>query len=182
MNTAVAYRKHTEVKILEVRSMTEADLELLQTRTPPFNELKSLRDRHHRMAWMIALGKSNLEVAAECRCSPQRVATLKQSPAFADLITKYRAEIEAARIEALRTLGAIAAENMIDAEEILQGELKAVRAGSAQTPGLLVLNRIATDRMDRFGYGKHSTSESRNVNINFAAKLEAAIARSRVLE
>jgi hypothetical protein len=178
MNPAAVHRQYREVKVLSVRSLRPEDLPLLNAPTAP-THTRTLRDRHHHMAWLIALGKNNLEVARECRCSPGRIAQHKQSPAFADLIAKYGREIQQARLESAREVGARAGRNMAIAEDILGRELEAIRDGEAPTPSLRDLNRIATDRMDRFGYPKKTLSDSRTINVNFAANLEAAIARSR---
>ena len=179
MNLALSKREHNEVKLLEVRSLTPADLDLLRQKTTAKFPVKTLKDRHHHMAFLVALGKSNYEIAAECRCSPSRVAQHKAAPAFQDLVAKYRKELEAARIAALQDFGAASTRNMELAEGLLTRELEAAVEGTAQTPSLPVLNRIATDRMDRFGYPKKTLTDSRNINLNFAANLEAAIARSR---
>lgn len=176
MNLDVKARKHSSAKLLEVRSLTPADFDLLRGKSaiPKFT-LRTLRDRHHHIAWLIALGKPRSEIAAECRMSPERVSVISQSPAMLDLINRYRAEIEASRLEALRDFGARAAQNMAMAETLLTSELQAVVDGTRETPTLRDLNRIATDRMDRFGYGKSSKLD---VNVDFGRKLEAAIARA----
>ena len=179
MNAAVVRRKYHEVKLLEVRSLTTADLELLRQKTTATFPVKTLKDRHHHMAFLVALGKSNYEIAAECRCSPSRVSQHKAAPAFQDLVAKYRKELEAARIAALQDFGAKSTRTMELAENLTMRELEAATDGTAQTPSLAVLNKIATDRMDRFGYPKKTLTDSRNINLNFAANLEAAIARSR---
>lgn len=180
MNLALAKRKpDTEVKVVEIRSMTTADFALLRQNPGPAFAPKTLRDRHHHIAWLCALGKSNLEIAAECRMSPARIVQLKAAPAMQDLIARYRKEIEDSRIQHLREFGAAAAKNMTLSEGILTKELEAIAAGTAQTPSLTTLNRIATDRMDRFGYPKKTLTDSKVLSVHFAANLEAAIARSR---
>ena len=175
MNISVARRKYNEVKILEVRSLTTADLALLRQKTPPVNPVKTLRDRHHHMAFLIALGKPNTEIAVECKISPTRISQHKSSPAFQELIAKYSAEIEASRIAAAQEFGAKAARNMALAEGLLTDRLSDPEANVSTRD----LNRIATDRMDRFGYPRKTLTDSRSVNLNFASNLEAAIARSR---
>jgi hypothetical protein len=184
MNYAVARHKHSEVRILEVRSATPADLQALRDKPRvSAGRIKKLHDRHHHMAWLIALGKSNIEVAAECRVAPGRIAQLKSGPALTDLIERYRREIEAARIASLHEFGARAARNMAAVEDIIgkviDREAEKLAADPTAAVDIRTFNRISVDRMDRFGYGKHTTSESKNINVNFAAKLDAAIARSR---
>jgi hypothetical protein len=179
MNISVTKRKYNETRLLEVRSLTPDDLHLLRQRTPPAFEVKTLRDRHHHIAWLIALGKSNNDIAAELRMSPARISQHKASPAFQELIAKYRKEIADARIEAGKELAAIATSNMVEGETLIQRRIRQATEDPESPIPIRDLNRIVADRMDRFGYPKHSTSDSRSVNINYAANLEAAIARSR---
>lgn len=173
--TIVAQRKHHEADLVQCRSLTTADLALLREPAPPYNEPKVIRDKHHHIAWLLALGKSQVEIAAELHISPTRVSQHQSSPAFRELIEKKRQEIAEIRREEVRDLARLAAENMVLAETEIQTRLR----GSPSYLATRDLNRIASDRMDRFGFPKHSTSDSRSVNLHFAAHLEAAISRSR---
>lgn len=165
-------------KVVEVRSLTLQDLEVLRLPRASVG-IKRLRARHHQMAWLTALGKRNTDICAECDITPNRLSRLQRAPAFIEAVAVYTREIQEARLETCRNYGTLAAENMQTVEELIAKELSAVVEGNAPTPSLRDLNRLSMDRADRFGYGKHTTSESRNINVNFASKLESAIARSR---
>lgn len=177
MNLALVHRK-SEVRVLEVRSLTPADLDLLRRRTAPI-PIRTLRDRHHHIAWLIALGKRDVDISVELRISPTRIGQLKVAPAFIELIDRYRAEIASTRRDAALDLARLATENMVKGEQIISKAIDAGIADPSTAPDLRTLNRIVSDRMDRFGYPKRTVTDSRSVNINFAGKLEDAIARSR---
>lgn len=177
-STPATLRKHTEISIRSVRSLTPADLAVLSLPRAPI-DIKRIRDRHRHVAFLCALGRPTTEIAAEVKMSPARVKELRIAPATQELIARYTAQIEDARLKAAADYGKLATSTMLDAERVISREMAKAAADPAAKVDLRTLNRIAADRMDRFGYGKHSTSESRNVNLNFAANLEAAIARAR---
>ena len=154
--------------------MTRADLESL--RQPSARaRIAKLRDQHHIMARLFVSGLSNAEVAAETGYSIARVAVLRNSPAMIELVEKYRADdhdewrkqrdatyeyMHRIRVKGLRII-----EDALDDEEV-KPEF-----------ALKVFDSMA----DRTEYHRKSTKE--NVNIDFAARLEVAIARSvRVID
>lgn len=181
MNHAIARRKVNEPKVLAVRPIVQADLTSLRSHHGAIDPIKVIRDRHHHIAWLLALGKSQNEICAEVGMSVSRLSVLNRDPTFMELVSRRRAEIAEIRRDHTENFVASATKTMLDAEKLIQRRLDEALADpdSESTPALRDLNRIAADRMDRFGFGKHSTSENRNINVNFAAKLEAAIERSR---
>lgn len=162
-------------RILAIRPMTEADIELLRqpSKRP---DIVRLRDAHHTIARLLASGLKTGEVARAVGYSETRIAVIRSAPAMQDLIARYRAEeteswrakrdefyesIHAAGAKAWRQIN----EALDDADET--GERLPVRN----------LLSIADSSADRIGYNKKSTTV--NINVDFAAKLEAAIARSK---
>lgn len=174
MNTALTLRKPAEPEILEVRPLLTSDLSVLKSRATR-DPIKRIRDRHHHVAWLIALGKPHTEIAAELRINPARISLYLRDPAFIEIVDRKRAEIAESRRDQVDALTAKSTEAMHLAEDEVINRLKT----NADNIHIRDLNRITTDRMDRFGYGKHTTSRNENLNLNFAAKLESAIARSR---
>ena len=67
-----------------IRVLARADLSVLLEKRPK-TELKSLTDKHHRIARACAAGLSNVDVAAICGITATRVSMLKQDPAFTEL-------------------------------------------------------------------------------------------------
>jgi hypothetical protein len=169
-------RQTTEKPALgEIRSLAREDLALL-AETRPKTQLQSLRDKHHRIARAVASGMSNGEIASVCGISYNRVSILNQDPAFAELVAHYRALVTADWIEAadpvIDFLGSVRTKSLAMLEDKLvaaeeQGEFLPTRE----------LVSMAELGLDRTGYGK--VNKNVNINVDFAAQLEAARNRSR---
>jgi hypothetical protein len=160
-------------EVTGIRSLARADLAHLLEKRPPVL-LQSLRDNHHRVARAVASGMANAEVAATCGVSVNRVSMLKADPAFSDLVAHYRAVITAewasqdTVIEFMRT-------NALKAQAMLSDKLDdaAERNEFLPTRDLVAISELG---FDRTGYGK--VNKNINVNVDFAAQLEKARARS----
>lgn len=163
----------TTPEITNIRSVTRADLAHLATPRSP-NQIQTLRDNHHRMARAIAGGLSNAEVAATCGVSVGRVSLLRADPSFIDLVAHYRAVLTSewaqadTVIEFMRT-------NALKAQAMISDKLDdaAVKNEFLPTRDLLGIAELG---LDRTGYGK--VNKNININVDFAAKLEAARNRS----
>ncbi len=175
MNLNLVRRRPDAAKILEVRELTFADLSRLH-RPVAKKRLKTIRDSHHNIARRIAAGQSHTQISREVGCSLMRIQTLNDDPTFIELTNQYRAEVNAIWREHIDAFAELAISNMTKAERQIADALDDADATAEPVP-LSLLTRITADRMDRFGHGKHTTST--NVNVGFAAKLEAAISRSR---
>lgn len=158
-----------------VRDLAPSDLAMLDVRRdskPP--RLMRLRDSHHRLAQVLAVGASPGEAGMQTGYSQSRISILLADKSFQDLIEVYRRDNARLRAE----YADMATANMIRGERIIEEALEAV--ADADEPVSLgelrpVLDIVA-DRADRFGYPKKSTQV--NVNLDFAGKLEAARRRS----
>jgi hypothetical protein len=164
-----AQRNPNSPVIRSVRPMVRADLELL--RQPSARaRIAKLRDSHHIMARLFVSGLTLAEVASETGYSIARVSVLRNSPAMQELIERYRADdhdewrkhrdgtyeyMHRVRMKAVRLI-----EDALDEDEV-KPEF-----------ALKVFDSMA----DRTEYHRKSTKE--NINIDFAARLEVAIARS----
>lgn len=163
------------------RPMTREDMAATLGRSfVPTISAEKLRDSHHRVARLAAAGLRTSEVAAQSGYSHHRVWTLLQSPAMQELVAKYRGIVDSAFEKSQDEFFTLATTNMLKAERQI-----ADRLDSADEDGPAVATRdlvaITADRADRFGYPKRQTNV--NINADFAAQLEAAIARSsKVIE
>jgi len=160
--------------IRDVRPMTRADLESLRQPSARMRIAK-LRDQHHIMARLFVSGLSNTEVAAETGYSIARVSVLRGSPAMMELVERYRSddhdEWRKSRDATYEYMHRIRAKGLRIIEDALDDE--EVKPEFA----LKVFDSMA----DRTEYHRKSTKE--NINIDFAARLEVAIARSaRVID
>ena len=174
----IAQRKATSPRVLEVRPLVEADLEYLRQKSVGASRITRLRDSHHNVCWLLALGLPHAQVAQRTGYSQGRIGTLAMDPSVQDQVAKYSKVINEGRAEAVQE----------EADEIITGAARAMAKyvrhvndhfDRADEEGELLpisdLAKIGPDFMDRFGYGKktHNTS----VSLNFAAELEAGIAR-----
>jgi len=83
--------KPTNLEVVKVLSKEDlAELELPTDYSAP--AVKKMRDRHHSIARMIALGIPNTQIGAVLNISSNRISTLISNPAFAELVSFYRAE------------------------------------------------------------------------------------------
>lgn len=160
-------------EITNIREVTRADLSHLTERRTP-NYVQTLRDNHHRIARAIASGMSNTEVAATCGVAVNSVARFKADPTCADLVAHYRGIITSewaqqdTVIEYLRS-------NALKAQAMLSDKLDEAAEKNEYLPTRDLLG-IAELGLDRTGYGK--VNKNVNVNVDFAARLEAARTRA----
>jgi hypothetical protein len=161
-------------EISGIRVLARADLSVLLEKRPK-TELKSLTDKHHRIARAVAAGLSNVDVAAICGITATRVSMLKQDQAFQELCAHYRGLVTADYIHQTDSYLEVLLANKLKAEVMLGDKLDAAIDGDELLP-TRDLMAISRDAADRTGHGKVQTNM--NVNVDFAAKLEAARRRS----
>ncbi len=161
-------------EISGIRVLARADLSVLLEKRPP-THLKSLTDKHHRIARAVAAGLSNADVAAICGITANRVGILKVDPTFNELCAHYRGLVTADYIHSTDSYLEVLLANKLKAEVMLGDKLDAAIDGDEVLP-TRDLMAISRDAADRTGHGKVQTNM--NVNVDFAAKLEAARRRS----
>jgi len=175
MRTRGPSRAGAGTRIVSVRPITETDLELLRQPAARYG-LATIRDSHHNIARHLAAGLRLHEVAAATGYSISRVKMLRDDPAMAELVSHYRSIIDERWAETVDAHQELAISNMRKAERMIADKLDAADEVGDSLP-VRELIAITSDRMDRFGYSKKTVNT--NFNIDFAAKLEAAIARSQ---
>lgn len=175
-----------EPTVLEVRALVRDDLALL-TRpemrggAAADSRLTALRDPHHRLARFLAAGLPQAEAGSRAGYSYNRVSTLKKDPAFMELVAVYRDKVTQSFVDKADTYHELLFTNMVKAERMLSDTLDVMDEDedgprAANIPKLIAISR---DAADRTGYGKHQTQ---TINGDFAAQLEASIARSKTIE
>lgn len=159
-----------------IEPLTKADLEILrQPREQAPWQPKTLRDSHHRIARMFAAGLRQREIAEITGYTTTRLGILRRSPAMIELVAEYRKDVHEAWVKAQEGYAEIATSNMIAAERHIADYIDELDAKDELLPVRTAL-AISRDAADRFGFHKKSTNF--NVNMDFAAQLEAAIKRS----
>jgi len=166
---------HLPPRIHSVRPLTEADLEHLR-KPVARTSLQTIRESHHIIARAMASGLKLREISDLTGYSIGRLGLLARDPTMQELVTRYRDALTEDWRESQDAMMVFATRNMLAAERQLADKLDAADAEGELLPTRELL-AITSDRMDRFGYGKKNMNV--NVNVDFAAKLEAAIARTR---
>lgn len=163
------------IPIGQPTALVASDLERLRDTRYVASSPQKLRDSHHMIARLAATGLRPNKIAEQTGYSYQRVRDLLDSPAMQELVAKYRLRVDESFIENTDEFFSAATSNMLIAERMIADTLAEADA-SGELPSLRTLDAISQGRADRFGYPKktHQT----NVNIDFAAQLEKAIARS----
>lgn len=162
------------MEVSDIREVTRADLAVLTAARPP-GRLQTLRDTHHRIARAIAAGLPTKEITETCGTSYQRLWMLQKDPAFVELIAHYRAIITAEYAATADPVIEYMATNALKAQAMLSDKLDAAAEANEFLPTRDLLG-IAELGLDRTGYGK--VNKNVNVNVDFAAHLEAARRRA----
>lgn len=171
-------RKSRSPRILNVRPITKDDMLLLHK---PASRvlLARLRDSHHMVARLAASGISNGEIAEATGYSYSRIAILLQDPSMRELIARYRGKITDAWLDGETTYLNTVRANRNKAERMISDKLDAADETDTPLPTRELL-AISRDAADRTGFGK--VQKNLNINVDFAAKLEAARQRSATVE
>lgn len=167
-------------EVSPVREIERSELAQLAQVNPQRQRIKNLVDKHHRVARLIASGLSHAEVAEITGRSTASIRLYSADPAFQELVEAYRPKINAQFERGIDEFTRVATSNMLMAEAMIQDKLEAAVENEEFLPTRDLL-AISRDAADRLGYGKKSTNV--NVNVDFAAKLEAMNKRTaKVIE
>jgi hypothetical protein len=169
-------RQHTQIaEVSNLRSLSRADLVHLTEKRGPLQTIQVLRDTHHRVARAVAAGLPLKEVAELCGRSYAGVRQLTYDPAFKELVAHYRGVVTAEFIAAADPVIDYMRTNALKAQAMLSDKLDKAAEENEFLPTRDLLG-IAELGLDRTGYGK--VNKNVNVNVDFAASLEAARKRS----
>lgn len=156
------------------RDITEADLAMLSTlpadaSTPP--PIKSLTDRHHMLARLLAGGMTEGQAAVACGYDPSRVSILKNSPAFEELLSFYRGKEDEHFVSVLDHMAGLS----LDAVMELRNRVEE----SPEDFSNKDLLAIISDMADRTGAPKKK-EVSKTIDINMGDRLNAAKERAKL--
>ena len=152
-----------------------SDLERLRSNRHVASSPQRLRDSHHMIARLAAMGVRPFKIAEQVGYSYQRVQTLLASPAMIELIAQYRIKVDEEFVEGADQFFTLATQNMLAAERHIADHIAELDETGELLPVRTAL-AISRDAADRFGYGKKT--QNLNINVDFAAQLERAIQRS----
>ncbi len=161
-------------EVSDIRELQRADLVVL-SQPRPGASVQTLRDSHHRIARAVASGLSNAEVSAATGYSIPRINTLRQDPTFKELVAHKRSMIDVEWAESADPVIELLKTNALKAQAMISDKLDAAMDAGEFLPTRDLLG-IGELGLDRTGYGK--VNKNVNVNVDFAASLEAARKRS----
>lgn len=120
-------RKVAPVQMTMSRELTRADLEALVDGASPANvpavgSILKIRNAHHQLARHIALGTSSTEISAITGYSPAYISTLKNDPAFKELLQYYEAQREAIFVDTAERAKAVSIAALEELQERIDNE------------------------------------------------------------
>lgn len=152
-----------------------AALEVERGIKPP--EPKALRHSHHALARALAEGLTPAAASIRTGYSLSRISILQKTPAFAELVETYRKGVE----EEYRDVHRAMASFHVDAVEILHERMVEREGTDEELPHSVLLEGIKITA-DRTGFGPQTKSTQVNINVNMAARVEAARRRAGLLK
>jgi Fe2+ transport system protein FeoA len=163
-------------KRLEVGKVRELGLEELEGTERGRSVVKKLRDHHHMMARLFAMGMTSSAIAQAMDMSANRVSLLRSDPAMVELVQHYREMVDEDWRQSNAGTVQLMRESHARAERLRSQALEEAEDGEREIP-LNTLNNIAADLADRVGFPKRAVIAS--IDMSFAAKLDRAIKRSQ---
>lgn len=166
-------RTTVECATVFVREIEEPDLILLSLPRPSgqLPAIKRLKERHHKLARLIAGGMAYADAAFAVDLGYHQVARLMMDPSFQELVGFYKLEVDrqyAGMHEKLAALG----EDAVD-------EIRARLEEDGEKVPLTQLVEITKMAADRTGFGPMSSSTNVNVYVGTADRLKAARLKAR---
>lgn len=168
-----------QAKIESVKPLTMPDL-MSTSPVPAKSNIDTIRDTHHMIARLVAMGLKQVQVAARSGFTTVRVNQLCHDPAFMELVEHYRGLVTQGFKEEVDEFFEYTNRNRNMAARLISDKLA---DGGPEDFSIKELQAIVSDAADRTGYPKRR--EAINLNLDFAARLDRAVKRSeqaRVIE
>lgn len=156
-----------------VRELAAEDILGLEREVEP-RQLSAIRDSHHAVARAVAAGLRTGLVAQATGYSITRIQALKKDPAFQQLVAEKQALLDETWVEGTDAYYELVNKNRTLSARLINDKLTAIE--DPAEIDLRTLVAIHADSADRTGYPKRT--ESINVNLGFAARLDLAVRRS----
>lgn len=164
-------RPAAKPNITAVRPLTQAEVDNYKP-DPASNRVKQIRDSHHRVARLMALGLRNFEIAEETGYNTVRISHFRKDPAFQELVNHYRSVEDEAFIAGRDNYY----EDVISNRKLSAAEINDRLQTKADEFTIAQLVAIHADAADRTGYPKRTVAT--NINVDFAARLDRAVERT----
>lgn len=159
--------------VVETRPLNRGDLARLPQKRQEQGQAQKLRSHHHRIARLDAAGLKDQDICEICAIGQMRLYTLRQTPAFQELVAQYRNTVNAVFEAAQDEYARAAMRNMVRAEQQIEDHLDEAEESGELLP-VKTLLAISEGRADRFGYPKGTVV----AKVNVGNQLERAMIRS----
>ena len=130
-------RKRTAASdIAYIRDLGEADLpDILNPPkvAQPQGGPAKLRNTHHALARLIAQGVENNEISAITGYTPSRISTLKNDPAFAELVAYYSSQVKEVFVDVASRIAAVGLTALEELQDRLEDEPDKFTIGQLQS-------------------------------------------------
>lgn len=120
-------------------------------------EVKSLWENHHSMLRMLALGRSNTDIAAAHGVTPQTISNLRNSPIARTKLSSLRETLDNEAIDIGTRIQEFAPTALRLLEEVISGEVEAPIAIRA---------KYASVHLGRAGFGEVHKVASINTHLS----------------
>lgn len=158
-----------------IRELTRAEMEILKAPRPKSPTIATLRDSHHRVARLFAMGLRTIQVHQKSGYSFGRLRALQDDPSFQNLIAGYRAMVDESWKAEIDDYYAAASKTKLVVMEMIADSVEEAQETGEKIP-LKTLIALNADLADRTGHGKKTTNV--NVNVDLGSRLERARVRS----
>lgn len=176
MTTLRTHKAGRPPKALEIGRIRELTLdEVGKAGRAPKASIKQLRDSHHLVARLFAMGMRPGEIAKAVGYTLMRINQLYTDPAMQELIAHYRGIVQEQFVDHAAQAYEDYAEIHAKTRRQTIDQLDEADESGEKIP-LRTLLSLTADAADRLGYAKRSVSV--NVNLEFASRLDRAIARA----
>ncbi len=136
----------------------------------PTQDLKHIRESHHRVARLLAMGTPDVEAAYLTNYDISRVRYLRTNPAFQELLAYYGGEVKETWSDFV--------ENAAELSKDLMAEVKRRLDEKPEEFTLTMINELLKTTADRSGNAP--TTKNINLNVNTGAADRLARARNRL--
>lgn len=167
-------RGRVDVEPTFTRNLEPADIEMLSAegRVVVPQTLKSLKDSHHRIAQLLAMGLRPWEISSQTGTTVNRISILQADPTFDELVSHYRKQIQDGVIVKAVDIVERYSAFTVDAMQELHRRLD-------ESPDEFTVGTL-TEAIKTFGdrAGAGPVNKSININVDMADRLAAARKRA----
>lgn len=181
-------KRKVPIEYVVLRELNDRDMALLKdppklgTTTP---EVQRMTHRHHSLARLLAEGRSGVECSAITGHSQSRISILQDDPAFQELISFYKGQLQTVYLNVHERLAALGISCMEELQERLETNPGEFTARELKEIMESTFNKTVAPDKTRGGVGGGQGSGPIAISINFPASPHAGappLARPNILE